>query len=261
MQRRHTDRTQYFDELSVTSRKYYVPYIEKFRTLGSHCNVLEIGCGEGGNLIPFYEKGCRITGVDLSVNRIKQAREFFDKKGIEGNLLASDIFSVNTLQETFDIVLIHDVIEHIADKISFLEHIKRFLKPDGILFFGFPAWQMPFGGHQQIGHSPITSRLPFVHLLPGFLYPGFLKLCGETPGYIEELKEIKKCRTSIECFRKVAGKTAYKIIDERFYFINPHYEIKFGMRPRLLSSAMGKIPYLRNFFVTSCFYLLTCNDQ
>ena len=34
-------------------------------------NILEIGCGDGGNLLPFTELGCNTTGVDLSAGRIK----------------------------------------------------------------------------------------------------------------------------------------------------------------------------------------------
>lgn len=42
-------------------------------------NVLEIGCGDGGNLLPFAELGCNTTGVDLSTGRIKDAILFLKK--------------------------------------------------------------------------------------------------------------------------------------------------------------------------------------
>ena len=46
------------------------------------------------------------------------------------------------------------------------------------------------------------------------------------------------------------------IADRRLYFINPHYETKFGLRPRRLSPLIGAIPYVRDFFTTSCFYIM-----
>lgn len=52
MQKRHTDRESYFDEQSQTSKNYYIPYIKE--VIGHIPDkVLEVGCGEGGNLLPF----------------------------------------------------------------------------------------------------------------------------------------------------------------------------------------------------------------
>ena len=54
MQKRHTDRESYFDEQSQTSKNYYIPYIKE--VIGHIPDkVLEVGCGEGGNLLPFAE--------------------------------------------------------------------------------------------------------------------------------------------------------------------------------------------------------------
>jgi cyclopropane fatty-acyl-phospholipid synthase-like methyltransferase len=76
MQKRHINRHQYFDEQDYTTRKHVMPFIEKFRTVTSGMNILEIGCGEGGNLKPFLERGCRVTGIELAENKIKWARTF-----------------------------------------------------------------------------------------------------------------------------------------------------------------------------------------
>lgn len=53
MQYRQSDRKLYFHELSTTSQKYFIPYIEKYKEITHGINVLEIGCGDGGNLLPF----------------------------------------------------------------------------------------------------------------------------------------------------------------------------------------------------------------
>lgn len=65
MQERHRNRSQYFKELSITSKKYFIPYIQQWQTLNADMNVLEIGCGDGGNLLPFSEMGCNTIGVDI----------------------------------------------------------------------------------------------------------------------------------------------------------------------------------------------------
>ena len=49
MQERHSDRERYFDEQARTTEKYYIPYIRKCCPELPQ-EVLEVGCGEGGNL-------------------------------------------------------------------------------------------------------------------------------------------------------------------------------------------------------------------
>ena len=115
---------------------------------------------------------------------------------------------------------------------------------------------MPFGGHQQIAHGRIISHFPFIHLLPLFLYKWLLKACGEKEDAIKELLNIRHTRCTIEIFRMIAHRTGYQIVNEQLYFINPHYETKFGLLPRKLNKIISTIPHLRNFFSTSCFYIL-----
>ena len=255
MQERHSNRESYFEEQAHTTRKYYIPYICKY--LGTIPNkILEVGCGEGGNLLPFAEMGCDVYGVDMAVSRIEQAHSFFLKKEQKGTFIAEDIFRLENFYHLFSLMIVHDVIEHIHDKELFLSELGKFLTPDGIVFIGFPAWQMPFGGHQQIARGKIISHLPFIHLLPAFFYRFILKIFGESEDTISELLSIKRTRCSIEYFQDVLHRTSYRIINQQFYFINPHYEAKFGLTPRKLSNFISHIPYLRNFFSTSCFYIL-----
>lgn len=255
MQERHINRKCYFEEQSLTSKNYYIPYIQRV-TGYIPTKVLEVGCGEGGNLLPFAESGCEVIGVDIDASRIKQARTFFTEKKQKGVFIASDIFELRALNSHFSLILMHDVIEHIENKVQFLSDIKSYLSSNGVLFIAFPAWQMPFGGHQQIARGKLISHFPFIHLLPGTLYKWILKICGERRDIVKELLSIKATRCTIETFRKLVKSTGYQIISQQLYFINPHYEVKFGLSPRKLSKTISSIPYLRNFFSTSCFYIL-----
>lgn len=260
MQERHQNRKIYFEEQASTSTKYYIPYIQKFITITPETEVLEIGCGEGGNLLPFAKMGCKVTGVDLVEARIEQAKRFFDEENLNATFIASDIFKLKELEQHFDLVIVHDVIEHIPQKEKFLTDLHRYLKKDGIAFIAFPAWQMPFGGHQQICRSKLASHLPFAHLLPAPVYKFYLKQCGEKQDIVNELMSIKSTRTSIEMFYRIVKTTGYRIKCKTFFFINPHYETKFGLRPRLLSPVISAVPYVRNFFTTSCFFIISRAD-
>ena len=68
--------------------------------------------------------------------------------------------------------------------------------------------------------------------------------------------DIKRTRCTIELFERLARQTQASILHRELYFINPHYETKFHLKPRRLSPLLGAIPHVRNFFTTSCFYIL-----
>jgi 2-polyprenyl-3-methyl-5-hydroxy-6-metoxy-1,4-benzoquinol methylase len=79
MQKRHTDRKMYFHDLEITSKEFYVSYLSTFKKLTSKSRVLEVGCGEGGNLVPFAQLGCRVTGIDIAECRIIDAKAYFSE--------------------------------------------------------------------------------------------------------------------------------------------------------------------------------------
>lgn len=257
MQARHQNRIIYFKELSTTSKNYFIPYIQQWHPVEKGTKVLEIGCGEGGNLLPFAEMGCNTVGIDIAASRIKEAKTFFHTAHAKGTFIAQDIFLLNKMEWSFDVIICHDVLEHIPHKKLFLATLSKFLKPRGIVFMSFPAWQMPFGGHQQICRSKILSHLPFIHLLPTAVYRLLLKVFGEDNDCIQELLSIKQTRISIEGFESLMKNTNLRIQNRKLWLVNPHYKIKFGLSPRELNRKIAHIPFIRDFFTTSCFYILT----
>ena len=260
MQLRHSNRLQYFNELASTTREYYIDYLKDHFNLSAKCKVLEIGCGEGGNLLPFAELGCNVKGIDISKTRIEQAREFFEYYNTSGEFVCQNFITTekpNSEEDRFDIILVHDVIEHIEPpfKADFIRNIKPFLRKNGIVFFGFPAWQNPFGGHQQITRG-IASKLPFIHLLPYLIYKGLLKTSGVPQNAIDELMSIKRAKMPIEQFENLISNEGFSIINRSLWFINPHYRQKFGLKPRRVWKWASHIPYFRNYYTTSAFYIL-----
>ncbi len=258
MQERHLNRKKYFDEQIYTTEKYVIPFVEDFVEINENLRVLEIGCGEGGNLKPFLDKGCRCVGVDLSEKKIENGRAFFENHPKKENLIltAANIYDVDSFGEKFDLIIMRDTIEHIPEQEKFLGEVKKFLKPRGKIFFGFPPWQNPFGGHQQICRSKLLSRLPYFHLLPAPVYRQILKLFGEPPARIDALLEIKETGISIERFFRAVKSNGYKILKTKYFLFNPNYEIKFGLRPREQFKTVSTIPVVRNFLTTALYCLI-----
>lgn len=255
MQKRHTDRYRYFREEAATTEKYFIPYLSDFIDV-DNINVLEVGCGEGGNLLPFARRGCRVVGVDLSEQRVRQAESFFSRECAAGTFVCDDVMHYRGDGRLFDLIVCHDVVEHIPEKGKMLLALKRLLAPGGRLFVAFPAWQMPFGGHQQIACSWVVSHLPFVHLLPELAFSLMLRLFGEDASKINELIGIRRTRCTVEMFEREAAYAGYTVCDRRLWLVNPHYEVKFGLRPIRLCRQLSALPYIRNFMASSCFYVV-----
>lgn len=257
----HADRKRYFDIQVLNAEKYVIPFIQERLTIKPGMRVLEIGCGEGGVLKAFINKGCIGVGVELDASRIIDAKKFLPEDIEAGRLtfVTKDIYKVDTENDfkgLFDIIVLKDVIEHIHDQAKLIGWMKNFLKPGGIVFFGFPPWYMPFGGHQQICRSKI-SRLPYIHLLPRFMYKAILKNRKEN---VDEMMEIRDTGISIERFEKICKKEGYILFHNRHYLLNPIYEWKFGWKPRRQLALMKAIPFVRNFFTTCVYYIIQPNN-
>jgi SAM-dependent methyltransferase len=257
--KQHRDERIRFDQQVENSRSYVRPFIEKTKTLQSGINILEIGCGEGGVLVPFAEKGCYCVGVDLNPIRIDLANEFLKNDVGTGKMqfIYQNVYDESFLQKFskfFDVIILKDAIEHIPNQEKFIPYLKNFLKAGGQIFFGFPPWYMPFGGHQQVCQNKVASVLPYYHILPKPLYKVILKLFGESDPVITELLEIKDTQITIERFERIIKSSGLKILNKQHYFINPIYRYKFGLKPRKQLPVISSIPYLRDFITTCVYY-------
>ena len=74
MQERHINTEQYIAEQILTTEKYVLPYINNVLPISEKITVAEIGCGQGGNLTPFLEKGCKVIGIDISKSKIEKEK-------------------------------------------------------------------------------------------------------------------------------------------------------------------------------------------
>lgn len=256
MQERHRNRLLYFNEQAQTTEKYVIPFIEEVFTLRPGLKILEIGCGEGGNLKPFLDRGYDCTGIDINAKQIENAKLFFaghehiDKL----TLITDDIYDIKKPQR-YDLIMLRDVIEHIPNQERFMAFLKNFMAPDGIVFFGFPAWQMPFGGHQQVCISFI-SKMPFIHLLPAKVYAWLLRKAGEDEARVLDLLQIKETGITIERFERILRHENYTILKKTLWFIQPNYEVKFHLRKLRVAPILRSLPWIRNFYTTAGYYVI-----
>lgn len=257
----HQDKDRYFEMQRENAAEYVIPFIEKYTPVRPTDHVLEIGCAEGGVLKAFLDLGCTGVGVELLPQRLALAAVYLEPEVMAGKvkLIARNVYDIvpeRDFENLFDYIVLKDVIEHIPDQRRLLATLRTFLKPGGHIFLGFPPWQMPFGGHQQVCHNRLLSKLPYYHLLPAWAYRKVLESGGEAPPIVQELLEIKSTGISIGQFENMAKTTNFNILGKQLYLINPIYRYKFGLKPRKQLALLGAVPYLRNFVSTCAYYLL-----
>lgn len=257
--KQHKDERVRFEQQVDNSLNYVLPFIEQTKAMGNGINVLEIGCGEGGVLKPFADKGCYCVGVDLNPLRIDIANDLLKEEVANGNmaLVYKNVYDADFLGKYkgfFDLIILKDAIEHIPEQEKFIPYLKNFLKAEGQIYFGFPPWYMPFGGHQQVCQNKFASVLPYYHILPKPLYKGILKMFGEPDGVVTELLEIKDTQITIERFEKIVRDSGLHILNKQPFLINPIYKYKFGLKPRKQLPFINAIPFFRNFITTCVYY-------
>lgn len=262
----HGDKRYYFNMTKQVTVKHIVPYLQQNWKFPEGMRVLEIGCGEAGVLQAFTDLGYLCTGIELEESRLEYAREYMQNELNEGKVqfVNKDIYDVKPevdLGSKFDLILLKDVIEHIPNQAKFLPQLHRFLNPGGVVFFAFPPWMMPYGGHQQVLPGKIASKLPYYHLLPGRLYPWVLKWLGVNTNGIATMEEIRSTGISIERFERIVSESEMEVFNRRFYLFNPIYEFKFGIKPRIQLAIISKIPWVRNFLTMGMYYMVRAKRQ
>lgn len=251
-----------FDQQAENSENYVLPFIEATHSIDKSTRVLEVGCAEGGVLLPFLKRGCNCVGVDLASVRVETAKEFLKQyvQNGQATLIDQNIYDndfVEKYANSFDVIILKDVIEHVPEQHKFIPHLSRFLRPGGQIFFGFPPWHMPFGGHQQICESKLASKLPYYHILPRSLYVSVLRMMGEKQGTIDDLVEIWDTSITIGQFERYIKQAGLKVVRKQHYLINPIYKYKFGLQPRKQAAFVGHIPFVRNFITTCVYYTVS----
>ena len=101
----------------------------------SAASILDIGCGMGDFLLHAKEKGCNISGIEPS----EDARKIAEKK-LECKILPPEELQ-NIPDNSFDIITMWHVLEHVADLKTEIYHLQRILKKDGKLVLALPNYK------------------------------------------------------------------------------------------------------------------------
>lgn len=130
--------------------------------LSNHLHYLDIGSGDGDIALAIANaSGGRVTGIDIMPRTCITATNNAKRLGFDDRVAfqAADVYELDT-SEQFDVLLSHEMIEHVRDPQRFFASISRLLKPGGhfVVAFG-PLFHSPWGDHlHQLFRIPIPYR-------------------------------------------------------------------------------------------------------
>lgn len=112
------------------------------------CRVLELGCGNGNNLIPMAGAlpGARFTGVDLSARQVEDGQALIAAAGLTNiELRHADITSIGAQDGSFDYIVAHGLYSWVPPKVRdrVLAICRANLAPDGVAYVSYntlPGW-------------------------------------------------------------------------------------------------------------------------
>ena len=102
-------------------------------------NVLELGCGTGYLYLEFLRRGCKITGVDLSVDMINVLEERIPPEAKErSRLIVSDAETfAKTESKKYSAIVLSALLHHLYDFESVVRMYCDLLIPGGVFLIFF----------------------------------------------------------------------------------------------------------------------------
>ncbi len=95
--------------------------------------ILDIGCGGGLLSEPMARLGADVVGADAAEGNLPVARIHAEQMGLNIDYRHMTAEAMVADGEQFDVVLNMEVVEHVADPLSFLTTCQQLLKPGGTM--------------------------------------------------------------------------------------------------------------------------------
>lgn len=104
--------------------------------IGYNKRVLEVGCSTGYLTKTLVDRGCDVVGVEIDRAAAAKA-ETWAERVVVGNLDESGVWD-EVKDESFDVIVVGDVLEHLRDPLASLRQAARKLKPSGFIVTSLP---------------------------------------------------------------------------------------------------------------------------
>lgn len=126
--------------------------------------ILDLGCGVGAFMRRLREFSDDVVGTDIDKESVVEGAKEVPNLGLAvgEHLPFAD--------ETFDVILLHEVLEHVTDDVETLKEARRVVKKDGNVIVFTPNRLYPFETHGIfVGKRYVFGNIPLVNYLPDAL--------------------------------------------------------------------------------------------
>ena len=131
----------------VGRRRLLLSVLDRFvRKSQKRASILDIGCGTG-TMLSYLSRYGDVQGADADEEAVRFCKL---RSGINVTQLTDA--SLPFADESFDVVTMLDVLEHIDDDLKALGEVRRILRPGGIFVATVPAYMFLWGAQDIISH-------------------------------------------------------------------------------------------------------------
>lgn len=247
----------YFEYQLEAAREAVIPWLDRRMRLDGIA-VGDFGAHQGGLLEALRRDGrvARATGIELSADVVDRSPFVGDERF---DLVAGDLTALEPEIGPFDLIVLHDVLEHVIEVDAVLRASAERLAPGGRLLVVFPPYVSAFGGHQQLAEGWARAA-PFLHLLPA---PLFFRLARPAAGNeymtvedaLGDMRAVRRTRLTLTKAERAFARAGLTTVERDLFLVRPEHSLRYGIRTRT-AGPLGRLPGVRELAVSGAYYLL-----
>ncbi len=125
----------YFEAVERDRYESHAPWMRDFVNFESYSGkkVLEVGVGQGTDLVQFAKGGAAVTGIDITLHHLELAAQNFRVRGLRADLQYAAAADLPFESDSFDVVYSFGVLHCTDNTVRSLSECHRVLKPGGKL--------------------------------------------------------------------------------------------------------------------------------
>lgn len=133
--------------------------------IGPTSDVIDLGCHKGEMTFELYPhtRG-RLVGVEISHRAIREAKSYSAWKGYPIEWIEADVAAVPLPDNTFDVAILAEVLEHVPDPAAVLQEAERLVRPGGHIVLSVPINALAIDAQDAVQRDRISGLALDMHV-------------------------------------------------------------------------------------------------
>ena len=228
--------------------------------------VLDDGCGGGGMCVSLAEEAAFVVGLEPTTWLQGAGSRLAAERSVAGlRFLRGDGTRLPFQDGSFDLVMSHAVIEHVAEPGAYLREAFRVLRPGGLMFLETAPYLSPSGAHLPRWRVPVPWHLIIGRWAAFRLAvwtarhaPGLLNVPPDGSSFVTKARrgEVKAddllFRVTVDRLRRIIDDAGFEVVREDLHLSR----LARRVLPRPILATLARVPVTRDIIVTNMEYLL-----